>query len=328
MQKRLCNCRYSTSVNWLKNESSLTREREEGRPWEQGCIPRCAEHMRCYKKRNTALNCALLFLQMDDLQHQLSHRSEQSPTESNHELTSKDQNEHDELASQLAQEKEHAREIAEECSALKSSLQQLENAKQVLDTETQNLRLEAEELREKASDLDRQLVESGEVCKVSEQRLQEEQERCEKLVKELEEYKLNDCSTCKDLEKRLIESKQVSDAAEEQLEGERAKYKGLLKELEQYKSNDCVTRERSGSVPLEMEVQKAKKESEELVKELTEERKAHETLRYVSFWFESNTLSLLSFATLWSSLHSLSENVLPSIFQLGYISNGAATNIG
>lgn len=239
------------------------------------------------QKGTTVVNCYLLFLQMDDLQYQLNYRSEESPTESNHELTNNDQNEHDELASQLVQEKERAREIAEECSALKSSLEQLENAKQVLETETQNLRLEAEELREKVSDLDRQLVESGEVCKVSEQRLQEERERCKKLLKELEEYKLNDCGTCKDLEKRLIDSKQVSDTAEEQLEGERAKYKGLLKELEQYKSDDCLTRDRTGSVPLEIEVQKAKKEGKELVKELTEERKAHETLRYVSFWFES-----------------------------------------
>ena len=239
------------------------------------------------QKGATVVNCCLLFLQMDDLQHQLNHRSEESSTESNHEVTNNDHNEHDELASQLVQEKERAREIAEECSALNSSLEQLENVKQDLETETQNLRLEAEELREKVSDLDRQLVETGEACIVSEHRLQEERERCKKLLKELEENKLIDCGTCKDLEKRLIESKQVSDTAEEQLEEERAKYKVLLKELEQYKSNDCLTRDRTGSVPLEMEVQKAKKEGEELVKELTEERKAHETLRYVSFWFES-----------------------------------------
>ena len=228
---------------------------------------------------------------MDDLQHQLNLGSEESATESNHELTRKDQNEHDELASQFDQEKGRAQEIFEECSALKSSLEQLENAKQALETEKQDLRLEAEELREKVCALDRQLEKSGEACKVSEQRLQEEQGKCEKLLKELEEYKLKGCKTCKDLEKRLI--KQVSDAAEEQLKGERAKYKGLLKELEQYKSNNSLTRDRTGSVPLEMELQMVKKESEELVKELSEERKSHETLRCVLFWFESNIQSNL-----------------------------------
>ena len=109
--------------------------------------------------------------------------------------------------------------------------------------------------------------------------LQEEQEKCEQIVKEFEEFKLNDCQASKGLEKQCIESKQACDAVGKQLEEERLKCKTLVKELEQYKSQDCRAKGRLGNFPFEMELHKAKKESEELGKELAEERRAHETLR-------------------------------------------------
>ena len=53
---------------------------------------------------------------------------------------------------------------------------------------------------------------------------------CEKIVKEFEEFKLNDCQASKGLEKQLVESKQACDAAGKQLEEERLKCEKLVKE--------------------------------------------------------------------------------------------------
>lgn len=218
------------------------------------------------------------FLQIDDLQQQLNQRIDQLAT-GDQETTSKDHSEQEDFASLPAQEKQRAQEITEECSVLKSAVKQLENAKHDLENETQKLHQEADELREKIYDLDERLVESENARKFSEQRLQEEQEKYDKLVKD---YNSNGCRACKDLEALLAESRQVSVAAEKQLEGERAKFRELTKEIEEYKSNDLRPGDKDNTVSLEAELQKVKTESEELVKELTEERKAHESLRYAT----------------------------------------------
>ena len=219
------------------------------------------------------------FLQIDDLQQQLNQRVEQLATEGDHEITAQVQGEQDDFASLLAQEKQRAQEITEECSLLKSAVKQLENAKHDLENETQKIRQEADELREKIDDLDERLMESEKARKFSEQRLQEEQEKYDKLIKE---YNSNDCRARKDLEALLAESNQVSVAAEKQLEEERAKFRDLTKELAEHKSNDLRPGDRDNTVPLEAELQKVKTESEELVKDLAEERKAHESLRYTT----------------------------------------------
>lgn len=217
------------------------------------------------------------FLQIDDLQQQLNQRIDQLAT-GDQETTSKDHSEREDFASLPAQEKQRAQEITEECSGLKSAVKQLENAKHDLENETQKLHQEADELREKIYDLDERLVESENARKFSEQRLQEEQEKYDKFVKD---YNSNGCRACKDLEALLAESRHVSVAAEKQLEEERAKFRELTKEIEGYKSNDLRPGDKDNTVS-QAELQKVKTETEELVKELTEERKAHESLRYAT----------------------------------------------
>lgn len=81
------------------------------------------------------------------------------------------------------------------------------------------------------------------------------------------------------LESQLVESKQDCDLSREQLQEEREKCKKLAKDLDEYKSNEYRAKDPSGNVSFEVEVQKAKKQSDELVKELAEEKKSNETLR-------------------------------------------------
>ena len=78
----------------------------------------------------------------------------------------------------------------------------------------------------------------------------------------------------------MIESKQAYDLSKEQLEQEKEKYEKLAIELKEMKSTESRSKkELSGNLSFELELQQTKKDSEELVKELAEEKKAHETLR-------------------------------------------------
>lgn len=84
----------------------------------------------------------------------------------------------------------------------------------------------------------------------------------------------------KDLESQLLESKKRCDVSNEQLKKEREKCEKLEEDLNEHKANECRSKDSSGSASFEAELQKAMKQSEELVKELSEERKLNETLRW------------------------------------------------
>lgn len=81
------------------------------------------------------------------------------------------------------------------------------------------------------------------------------------------------------LESQLVESKQACDMSKEQLQEERETCEKLVQDLIEYKSNECRSKDTSGNVSFEVELQKAKKQRDELVKELAEEKKSNETLR-------------------------------------------------
>lgn len=81
------------------------------------------------------------------------------------------------------------------------------------------------------------------------------------------------------LELQLVESKQAYDLCKEKLEEQREKCEKLVKDLNEMRTSESLSKEPSGSLASELELQKAKNESEELFKELGEEKKAHETLR-------------------------------------------------
>ena len=104
------------------------------------------------------LCCRLL--QSEDLQHQLSkalERIEQSSQDMNEKMTSEEQSldeqneketEHSKLASlyMLSTEQERTREIAEECNALKCSLETVQNRNGLLENEAKEKKQEVEEL--------------------------------------------------------------------------------------------------------------------------------------------------------------------------------------
>ena len=146
--------------------------------------------------------------------------------------TMDEQTEREKLASLLTVEKERAQALTEECNSLKSSLETLRNRNEVLDNEAKNTKREVEEQQERIEVLESQLIESKQTCDFSKEKLHEEREKCEKLVKELNEYK----------------------------------------------SNECLSKDASANVSFEVELQKSKKQYEELGKELAEEKKLTATL--------------------------------------------------
>ena len=102
--------------------------------------------------------------------------------------------------------------------------------------------------------------------------LDDEVKNTKKEVEELQER-------IKVLESQLVESKQDCDLSKEQLQEEREKSGKLVKALDEYKSNESRAKDTSGNVSFEVELQKAKKQCDELSKELAEEKKSNETLR-------------------------------------------------
>ena len=175
-----------------------------------------------------------MFLQTENLQDELNRALETNDSSSRKTNDEMDkQTGRDNLASLLAVEKERAQAITEQCNFLKSSLETLSKRNEVLDNETKNAKREVEELQERIKVLESQLVESKQACDMSQEQLQEEREKCEKLVKDVNEYK----------------------------------------------SNECRSKDTSGSVSFEVELQKSKKQCDELGKELAEEKKSNETLR-------------------------------------------------
>lgn len=136
------------------------------------------------------------------------------------------------LASLLTVEKERAQALTEECNLLKCSLETLRNRNEVLDNEAKNTKSEVEEMQERIKVLESQLVESKQASDMSKEQLQEEREKCEKLVKDLNEYKSNEC-----------QSKDTSGSVSFEVELQKAKKQcdELVKKLaEEKKSNETL----------------------------------------------------------------------------------------
>ena len=111
----------------------------------------------------------------------------------NDETTMDEQTGRDKSVSLLAAEKERAQVLTEECNNLKSLMETLSKRNEVLDNEAKNTKRDVEELQERIKVLESQLVESKQDCDLSKVQLQEEREKCGKLVKDLHEYKSNEC---------------------------------------------------------------------------------------------------------------------------------------
>ena len=176
-----------------------------------------------------------LFLQTEHLQNELNRAletNEHSSRQMNDEATADEQTGRDNLASLLTEEKERAQALTEECNSLKSSLETLSKRNEVLDSEATNTKRKVEELQERIRVLESQLVESKQDCDMSKEQLQGERERCEKLVKDLNEYKSNECR-----------SKDTSGSVSFEVELQKAKKQceELGKELaEEKKSNETL----------------------------------------------------------------------------------------
>lgn len=217
--------------------------------------------------------------QIDELEYQLSLKSEKLATENNCEYN--EQVEREDLDSLLTQEQERTQKLIEQCRVYNHTMEKLKSEKEALENETKELRKKSDELHVSIEDLKKQPADSEQRLKSSEELLHDEKEACEKLEKESQTLETIDCSVCKDLEKQSTEFKQVGEATEKQLKKELARNEELLKELEHYKTNETHTKGNTECVRFEAELQKIKNQKEELVKELVEERRVHETLRWV-----------------------------------------------
>ena len=145
------------------------------------------------------LCCRLL--QCEDILHQLSkalERIEQSSQDMNEKMTSEEQSldeqneketEHNKLASILSTEQERTREIAEECNALKCSLETVQNRNELLDNEAKGKKQEVEQLRQQIKRLRSKFVESKQAYDLSKEQLEQEKKKYEKLAIELKEMK-------------------------------------------------------------------------------------------------------------------------------------------
>ena len=155
--------------------------------------------------------------------------SEEQVLDQQYEKTTDD----DMLASKLRAEQERVQEVADECNALRVSLENVQNRNEIFKSEAKETKQEVEKQRQEIESLELQLVDSNQAYDLCKEQLEEQREKCEKLVKDLNEMR----------------------------------------------TSESLSKEPSGSLASELELQKAKNESEELFKELGEEKKSHETLR-------------------------------------------------
>lgn len=218
--------------------------------------------------------------QIDDLEYQISLKSEKLSTENSCEHH--EQCEREDLDSLLTQEQERTQKLSEQCRVYHCTTENLKSEKVALENERNELRKKCDELHVNIVDLNKRLADSEQRLKSSEERLHKDKEVCEKLEKESQTLETIDCSVYKDLEKQSTELKQVGEAIEKQLKKERERNEELVKELEHLKTNKSLTNSNTECVQFEEELQKIKNQKEEeLVKELREERRLHETLRWV-----------------------------------------------
>jgi len=217
---------------------------------------------------------------IDGLEYQLSLKSGKLSTENSCEHH--EQCEREELDSLLTQEQERTQKLSEQCRVYHCTTENLKSEKVALENERNELRKKCDELHVNIVDLNKRLADSEQRLKSSEERVHEDKEVCEKLEKESQTLETIDCSVYKDLEKQSTELKQVSEAIEKQLKKERERNEELVKELEHLKTNKSLTKASTECVQFEEELQKIKNQKEEeLVKELREERRLHEMLRWV-----------------------------------------------
>ena len=171
--------------------------------------------------------------------------SEEQALDQQHEKKTDD----DMLASKLRAEQKRAQEIADECNALRVSLENVQNRNEIFKSEAKETKQEVEKQRQEIESLELQLVDSNQAYDLCKEQLEEQREKCEKLVKDLNEMR----------------------------------------------TSESLSKEPSGSLASELELQKAKNESEELFKELGEEKKSHETLRWMKpVWSEPHIRWTLS----------------------------------
>ncbi|XP_067024413.1 uncharacterized protein [Acropora muricata] len=214
---------------------------------------------------------------IDDLEYQLSLKSEKLSTENSCEHH--EQCESEDLDSLLTQEQERTQKLSEQCRVYHCTTENLKSEKVALENERNELRKKCDELHVNMVDLNKRLADSEQRLKSSEERLHEDKV-CEKLEKDSQTLETIDCSVYKDLEKQSTELKEVGEAIEKQLKKERERNEELVKELEHLKTNKSLINSNTECVQFEEELQKIKNQKEEeLVKELREERRLHETLR-------------------------------------------------
>ncbi|KAJ7371492.1 hypothetical protein OS493_025393 [Desmophyllum pertusum] len=175
------------------------------------------------------------------------------------------------LQNQLSQALEKIEQSSRDINDETTSEEESSNGQKVEEIEHDTLRVEKQRAKEFAEECN-SLKCSLETLSNRNDVLEDEAKSMQREVTELQQR-------IKGLESQLIESKQACEVSKEQLVTEKEKCEGLVKELNEHKSTECRAKELPASFSFEVELQKVKRESEELVKELAEERKANETLR-------------------------------------------------
>ncbi|PFX18858.1 Centromere-associated protein E [Stylophora pistillata] len=148
------------------------------------------------------------------------------------------------FTSELSAEKERAQEIADECNALKLSLENVQNRNGILESEVEETKQEVEKKLKQLKSLELQLVESKQAYDLCEEQLKEQRDKCEELVKELNEMKSTEC-----------QSKKLSGSFSSELELHKAKRENeeLLKELGEEKKTHEMLRKEHTSVLEELQ---------------------------------------------------------------------------
>ena len=82
-----------------------------------------------------------------------------------------------------------------------------------------------------------------------------------------------------DLEKQMVELEHACVASDKRFQEEKEKCDAILKELKQRETDSCDTTEVQRELSHELELQKMRKETEELARDLADEKKAHDALR-------------------------------------------------
>ncbi|CAH3159397.1 unnamed protein product [Pocillopora meandrina] len=197
--------------------------------------------------------------------------SEEQALDQQHERTTDD----DMLASKLRAEQEQVQGVADECNALRVSLENVQNRNEILKSEAEETKHEVERQRQEIESLELQLVESKQAYDLCKEQLEEQREKCEKLVKDLNEMRTSESLSKEpsgslaselELQKAKDESEELfKELGEEKKAHEtlRKEHASLLEELQHFK--DSLLRDTNRGMDQQRLIDKMKAERRETI---------------------------------------------------------------